>query len=356
MTTHDDNLLATRFRALAPEPLPGDWDDVLGRPGAARGGGRFVPPRVARRRLLLVVFAVVALVVGTVSAFALRAALKDDRPDLPPVTAKPSAPASGTLVLSYFQEPPRHHVFVYADGRVIWSAHSPPYSAGGIRTGFLERRLTTQGVERLRQSVLSSAPFDRRREATVLATRNLAHSVVQVRTGGRLVTVQWGCPPWGPTPPRRPSWVVATKAQTRAISRLGDLLADLKSGLPRSAWKDPKLRAYVPSRYAICSEGPSRDLAWLPPEARALLRGKMRTYQGHAWLIRLPGPPSSFACPELTTRDARVLEKILGANGFERHTAIGVAWAKAGTGPHRPGQPRPQLVVFKPVLPHGQLE
>ena len=29
MSTYDDNLLAARFAALAPEPLPGNWDDVL---------------------------------------------------------------------------------------------------------------------------------------------------------------------------------------------------------------------------------------------------------------------------------------------------------------------------------------
>lgn len=349
MTTYDDNLLAARFSALAPEPQPGDWEDVLGRASVARRGHRRARLRMPRRRRLLIVFAVVALVVGTASAFALRAALRDDRPDLPPVATKPSAPASGTLVLSYFQEPPRHRVFVYADGRVIWSAHNRPYSAGGIRTGFLERRLTKQGVERLRQSVLSTLPYARRRDATVIATRNLAHGVVQVRTGGRLVTVQWCCPSWSWSPPPL-GWVVATKPQTLAIGQLSDLLADPKSGLPRSTWKDPKLRAYVPSKYAIC--GP-RALSWLPPAARALLRGRARTYQGPAWLIR--PRPRPMSCPELTTREARALEGILSANGFERHTAPGVVWAKAGTGPVG-ADADAELVRLVPVLPHGQLE
>jgi len=44
MTTYDDNLLVSRFAALAPEPLPGDWDDVLGRAGVARNGR----PRIER--------------------------------------------------------------------------------------------------------------------------------------------------------------------------------------------------------------------------------------------------------------------------------------------------------------------
>ena len=34
MSTYEDSLLAARFAALAPEPLPGDWDEILGRAGA----------------------------------------------------------------------------------------------------------------------------------------------------------------------------------------------------------------------------------------------------------------------------------------------------------------------------------
>ena len=37
MSTYEDNLLAARFSALAPEPLPGDWADVVGRVGARKG-------------------------------------------------------------------------------------------------------------------------------------------------------------------------------------------------------------------------------------------------------------------------------------------------------------------------------
>ncbi len=38
MSAYEENLMAARFAALAPEPLPGDWNDVLGRAGAARKG------------------------------------------------------------------------------------------------------------------------------------------------------------------------------------------------------------------------------------------------------------------------------------------------------------------------------
>ena len=61
MSTYDDSLLAARFAALAPEPLAGDWDDVLDRAGAARNGRRARRSRGPGRRRLLVVLAAVAL-------------------------------------------------------------------------------------------------------------------------------------------------------------------------------------------------------------------------------------------------------------------------------------------------------
>jgi hypothetical protein len=73
MSTYDDSLLATRFTALAPEPLPGDWADVLCRSGVAQQkpwrlgrfgafGGR------RRRRLLVLAAAALVVVVATASA------------------------------------------------------------------------------------------------------------------------------------------------------------------------------------------------------------------------------------------------------------------------------------------------
>jgi hypothetical protein len=73
MTEYDDSLLAVRFAALAPEPLPGDWADVLRRAGAARKSsartGRF--DALQGRRRFLFVLALIALVaVVSASAFA----------------------------------------------------------------------------------------------------------------------------------------------------------------------------------------------------------------------------------------------------------------------------------------------
>ena len=121
MTTYDDNLLAGRFAALAPEPLAGNWDEVLDRAGARKVGRPLGPFRAAqgRHRRRLVVLAVVALVaIATASAFAVRAFVIDKGiVGLPPVGATPSTPENGVLEIYYWVQ----HVenWVYADGRLI---------------------------------------------------------------------------------------------------------------------------------------------------------------------------------------------------------------------------------------------
>jgi Tol biopolymer transport system component len=74
MKTYDDNLVAERFAALAPPPLDGDWDDVLGRAGAHRKPRRTIDRlrsrHSTRRRRLAVIAAAALVVVGTASALA----------------------------------------------------------------------------------------------------------------------------------------------------------------------------------------------------------------------------------------------------------------------------------------------
>jgi TolB protein len=64
MSMHDEDLLAVRFAALAPQPLVGDWGEVVGRldpaPSARRRQGRLR----ARARWALVTVAAAILVVG----------------------------------------------------------------------------------------------------------------------------------------------------------------------------------------------------------------------------------------------------------------------------------------------------
>lgn len=320
-------------------------------------GEHIAHERAPRRRYPLLAAAALVLVVGTASAFAVRAAFDRDRPGLPPRAATPSTPTSGTFVLGYGGRPLKrgpgirsmNQVWIYADGRVIWRREGGPYTVEGVRTGFLEQRLTRKGVARLRSEVLSTGLFDRDRAFSV---PQLRPGGIQIRTRGRLVSMSWWqSPPGGPPPPR-----VATKAEARAAIRLSELLATRES-LPASAWKDSKLRAYVPSRYAICYSGgsgiypgqlpPDEIMDGLPPEARDLLRGRTRTYQSP--LIGTNESRSS-ACSEVTTDEARSLEEVLTVAGFERRPR-GFVWTiPPGSNPAG----GLQEIWFDPILPHGQ--
>jgi hypothetical protein len=71
MSTYDDNLLATRFAALAPEPLAANWDEVLKRAGARKDRRRLghSSAQDRRRRLVVLAAALLVVVVGAASAF-----------------------------------------------------------------------------------------------------------------------------------------------------------------------------------------------------------------------------------------------------------------------------------------------
>ena len=108
MSMYDDSGLSGRFAALAPEPLSGNWDEVLDRAGMARNGRqRFERSRAVpgRRRRLVVVLA--ALAVATAAATAGWAIVREvvlhkSFIGLPPVGATRSAPESGELVIQYW--------------------------------------------------------------------------------------------------------------------------------------------------------------------------------------------------------------------------------------------------------------
>ena len=124
--------------------------------------------------------------------------------------------------------------------------------------------------------------------------------------------------------------------------------------LPVSAWEDPTLRPYVPSRYAACLLGgfepPSLAMELLPAGAQDLLRGTERPVKG------FPG------CVEVTIEDARALAEILSDAGFEQTGgAIGPGGFVMFADPN--GNREPNLGVpnfeglpgieFSPLLPDG---
>jgi hypothetical protein len=221
---------------------------------------------------------------------------------LPPVGAPPSAPERGELVLSYFGPQFTHwyQVWVYEDGRLIWQREGDlREGANEYATGFLEQRLTAEGVELLRRR--------RSAEAALFGF------------------------PW--RPPYPASW------------------------LPRRAWEDPTIRAYVPSAYAVCYQGvlrpipPARIPARLPSAAAGLLRaGYFDPDAVDGWIRGFGG-----GCSTVTTEDARAIVQSLEAGGFGQDEEFQKAYALAYY-VTLPGATDDEIVVrFEPILPHGEV-
>lgn len=364
MSTYDDSLLAARFSALAVEPLPGDWTDVVVRADARK----VRRPLRQRRRRLLVVLALVAFVaVVTASALAVRAFVVDDGfIGLPPAGATPSTPESGELVLAAYgiAAAGRTKVWAYADGRLISQLEGNgrdkpnPESANRWSSGFLEQRLTSDGVELLRSEIVSTDLFDDDKELRFGGQACL--NFVQVRNGDPLVRVTWRgshCPGPEGTLGTRTEGTLGTREQAKTLERLVERLADPGSWLPASAWEDREIRAYVPARYAISygavpqSMEASGILNLLPAPAEELLGAKDRVrtegFYGLAGQMHAVYGYSSA----VTTEEARTLAETLDEAGFKRS---GAEYALAYT-LDAPGTSGNVIdVTFEPMLPHGE--
>jgi hypothetical protein len=285
---------------------------------------------------------------------------------LPPEGAIPSTPERGELVLRFYggaaRGGPGTEIWVYADGRLIWQQEAGlPYGANSRFTGYLEQRLTPEGAELMRSEALSTGLFE-----TGLFEKNLALdpdigagpcrsiSVIDVRNGDRLVRltyvvkVRCGQLVMGELQP-------ATREQAAAVARLDRRLADPASWLPEYAWKDQEIRAYVPSRYAICGGGYDPSI---PPEAEP---PQVTTSE---IVDQLPGPvkalihadgrviPTGWGpCYEVTTEEARAIVRALDDAGIERELVTGFDYT-FDTPELRWEQ---GIVSFQAILPHGKM-
>jgi hypothetical protein len=303
-----------------------DWDDVMSR---SRSGQR-------RHRLIVVLAAVALVAVATASAFGVRAVILDKGfIGLPPVGATPSAPESGELVIQYrvdLESPDGGRGWVYADGRLITLRSS----------GFLEQRLTPEGVELLRSEIVSTGL-----EHYQPAPGPWIHNVIQVRIGDRLVGYHANFP-----------------------ERLRERLAEPASWLPASAWEDRQTRPYVAPKYSISYHAQpqtldrSRILSLLPATAADMLRDKdaVAEYGQLGSPAFPPLLPITGYVSELTTEEARALAQALDDAGLMRDKGLGelgYSFEIPGTSvdPPRPekGPVRNEVFIgFRPYLPNGE--
>jgi hypothetical protein len=214
---------------------------------------------------------------------------------LPPLGARASTPKRGDLVMSDTDIHPWFSVNVYTDGRLIWAREGPlPEGANETETGWLEQRLTPEGVELLRSGTV---PLEG----------------------------QYAYP---------------------------------GSQLPAGAWEDPVIRAYVPSRYAACYwyRGPRSPAQWtlfslLPHPAQILLGRAQRTYD---FDLGAGASPQRMRCHDVMTRKARELDDILHRAEVER-TGTWQNWIEYGLDAPEPIGGAVVIWVI-PLLPHGEWE
>jgi hypothetical protein len=365
-----------------------DWEDVLRRSRARHGRHR--------RHLVLAAAAALVAVIGTATAIGGVRAFVLDKGfiGLPPRGATPSAPESGELVLRWGGQSETHKrphwrggfaapyvgAWVYADGRTIWWRDGQvPEGASELTSGYLEQRLTPEGVELLRSEVVGLLDRSRALLETVppdddprpgpygglvlVVPEDYGSSwgSVEVRDGDRFVRLQWHTGITDDDPAFEGT--IATPEQLSALRRIDALLTDPVSVLPSSAWAVGEVRAYVPSHYAVCiATSPpkvgSQLLSLLPARAADMLRDKSRTrFDGEAFgntredeRMRVLGRTVTY-CSKLTTEEAREVANIV--SGLER-----------------PGWTRPYTLVylvaegahdweattisFDPYFPHGQ--
>ena len=317
---------------------------------------RFVP---ARSRRLVVVLAALALATAVTTAgwaIVREVVLHEHFVGLPPVGATPSAPERGELVIQYRLDTDDLEAahggwrWVYADGRLLTADERPmtlrensdlPEASDRWSSGFLEQRLTPEGVELLRSEIVSTGLFEHHQPA---GSRSSPHNVIQVRIGDRFVRVQAKFP-----------------------RRLRERLANPASWLPASAWEDRRIRAYVASSYAISYWAQpqtlerSSILSLLPATAEDMLRAKDAvTGQHHLGYPGFPLLSISHYVSELTTEEARALAQALDA-GLKRDpaTGLGYSFEIPGTSvdplPPEKGSVRNKVFIgFSPLLPHGE--
>jgi hypothetical protein len=327
-----------------------DWDDVLRRSGARHGG---------RRRRLVVLAAVTLVAVVTASAFAVRAFVPDKGiVGLPPVGATPSTPENGVLEMYIWVHPlvlrplvagqdihPSGQSWVYADGRLIRLGGR---ANGRPRRGFIEQRLTREGVELLRSEIVSTGLFGHERPCMNFIQLLHGEQRVAPFTEGQKFCSKDGTP------------TAATPQQRHALKRLIGRLTNPESWLPASAWKQRKFSAYVPSRFRVCAGAVVVSDLDKPRQGRALQMGHARivallpaaaqnALRGRDWNVRGAGP----GCFAVTTEGARSLAKALDGAGpatARKGGAIRLHYTFDAPGPSRQ-----VWISFDPFLPHGEV-
>ena len=319
--------------------------------------------RPPRRRWPIIVAAAGAVMTVAIGGLVARVGFIG----LPPEGATHSTSETGELVVRRYggnTAGTRSRVWVFADGRLIWQQDG--YRAEGANdwsTGYLEQRLTPEGVENIRSEVLALRLSGEDLKVSVDDRRPcVAGAWMLVPDRERLVRVVSGC-----AAEEHPDLQAATEDQTTAILRLDELLRDLQSW-PASWWQDQTIRAYVPSGYGICLHPSDPNeigpISTVPGEPGPQPSSAQPSEQ---LLSLLPAPAAEVLhgsetvpdeagqqCLAVTTDEARLLDQALTDQGAESDLIEGrhvLAYHLDDPGQDGTGV----RIIFEPRLPDGSI-
>jgi hypothetical protein len=219
-------------------------------------------------------------------------------------------------------------IFVYADGRMI-TQREGCWDCGPVEgvldhfTGYIEQRLTREGVELLRAEVLSSGLFEEHHELGGVPCG------IQVRNGDRLGSVACA----REMTPEQIGWEIW----------LRERLIDPAKWLPPSAWEDYAHRPYVASTYMVCLW--NAETSVLPDAAESVLT------EGTPATPPPNDPDDNTSCTDLSTEQARRLAAALDDAGMQGEPSRGNGLLY---GLVKPGAKDAGNIAFTPYLPHGE--
>ena len=230
-------------------------------------------------------------------------------PDLSAVNKPAPAPSTdpvavGQLVLQYDSSRGELHdgVAAYADGRVIWG----PDDLGG----YLEQRLTHEGLELLRSRALSTGLFESDLLATAIGdlaagTDVVGFGYVKVIRGDRPVIAAWGRTPDADVSGHgvEDRWVHASSTQAAEVIKLDNFLRNPTTwGLADEMYVQRELTPFVPSHLWVSYDRGRPDWSQLPSPARELV-------------TRIMGPGFMDGCSNISLDQAREMAQVLTQAG-----------------------------------------
>jgi len=341
---------------------------------------------LGRRRVVVLAVTMLVVIIGTASAIGSVRDFVLDRGfvGLPPEGATPSSPESSDLVAQWMGGNVR--TWVYADGRIIWDYrvwHGTGRISEGANeftSGYLEQRLAPEGVELVRaaarelidrsRSLVEEIPiqddawFGRHHPRFALFVPNdfvSGGGVVALPDGDRSARLLWT----NETKASPFQGTQATPEQLSALRRLAALFTDPASVLPSSAWAVRKVRAYVPSHYAVCIDtSPPKDaselLSLLPVRAAELLRNKTQTRSAGGTEAIDDGTvletPGVIDCYKVDAKDAREVADAL--SGLPHEEGWGTYWLRWRVDEAPDGTQaawNPTDITIEPYFPDGRI-